>query len=140
MNRSPNGGARSALVLVVDEDPLVGEHIAAVLAARQIEALHVLDSELARRLAEHAGSVVVVLDDIVESIGTLQLLRALDRLGPAAPHVVLVRCEPEPRPPCYGLRVTMVAGERWLEDLASAVERALDATTSSSPPRLSHAR
>lgn len=140
MNRSPNGGARSALVLVVDDDPLVGERIAAELSARRIDVVHVHDFELALELAKHSGPPVLVLDDIVASSESPRLLRALDELGAAAPHVVLLRYDDEPSFAAHGLDVTVVAGEGWMELLPAAVERVLAATSSSIPPRLSHAR
>lgn len=111
------------LVLVVGDDPLVGETICLELDRHGCRALHTDDFALALRVAAQRKPAVVVLDQIVETPETAELLRQLETLGDDAPWVVLLRYAPGPTGPFRTLHVTLVAGEHWFEELPGVVCR-----------------
>lgn len=115
--------ASHELVLVVGDDPLVGEAICLELDRHGCRALHTDDFALALRMAGKRRPAVVVLDQIVETPETATLLRDLEALGDDAPWVVLLRYAPGPTGPFRTLHVTVVAGERWFEELPGVVSR-----------------
>lgn len=115
--------AGSELVLVIGDDPLVGEAICVELDRHGCRALHTDDPALALRVAAQRRPAVVVVDQIVETPESWELLRALEALGDDAPWVVLLRYAPGPTGPFASLPVTVVAGERWFEELPGVVSR-----------------
>lgn len=115
-------GSGGGLVLVVDDDPEVGGAISDALRARGCRALAVDDYEPALDLCGRAAPAVIVLDQIAPTPEGEAFLAALEERGAAA-VVVLLRYRPGPAGSFRNLRVTVVAGERWFEDLPEVVGR-----------------
>jgi len=120
---SPTPTLPTELVVVVDDDPLVGAHIAEELEGHGVECVHVQDFDVAYDIAVHHRPALMVIDQILESEEGARLLRRLDALGDDAPWVVLLRYAPGPTGPFRDLHVTLVSGERWFEDLPDVVSR-----------------
>ncbi len=113
-------GSGGRLVLVVDDDPDVGDAIVEALRTRGCRAVAVDDYGAALELASTAAPAVIVLDQIVETPEGDAFLRALEeRAAPAAVVLLRYRAAGPPR----DLRVTVVAGERWFEELPEVVVR-----------------
>ncbi|HBQ19403.1 MAG TPA: hypothetical protein DEF51_52515 [Myxococcales bacterium] len=119
---SPTPTLPTELVVVVDDDPAVGAHIADELEGRGVECVHVQDFDVAYEIAVHHRPALMVIDQILESEEGSRLLRKLDALEDA-PWVVLLRYAPGPTGPFRNLHVTLISGESWFEDLPDVVAR-----------------
>lgn len=108
-------------VLVVDDDPDVGEHIARAVCAAGCRAVAADDYERAWEIVLGARPSVLVLDQIVESPESDAFLQRLEALEEDAPFVVLLRYRNGPVGPFRNLQVTVVGGEDWFERLPSVV-------------------
>jgi hypothetical protein len=115
-----DGGA--AFVLVVDDDPDVGDRIVRELRAHGCRAVGVDDLEVAYQLCAGADPAVVVIDQIIETPESMGFLRRLEDL-PTGPPVVLLRYSRGPVGPFQNLQVTVVGGEAWFEELPEVVGR-----------------
>lgn len=122
------GGGQPDLVLVVDDEPTLGEHIAYELTLHGHRALHTANYAEAMRMVLTVHPRVVVLDQIVESQESSAFLRSLDALTEHSPWVVLLRYERGPTGPFRNLRVTVVGGEEWFDELPPIVRRLAPST------------
>lgn len=114
--------ASSGYVLVVDDDPEVGDAIARSLRRHGCQAVAVDDYEVGWDAVTGTRPAVLVLDQIVESPECEAFLRRLEA-EEDAPVVVLLRYRPGPVGPFRNLHVTIVGGEDWLEQLPDIVAR-----------------
>lgn len=122
------GDGPADVVLVVDDEPTLGEHIAYELTLHGHRTLHTADYPEAMRIVLTMRPRVVVLDQIVESPECSAFLRSLDALTEDSPWVVLLRYERGPTGPFRNLRVTVVGGEEWFDELPPVVRRLAPST------------
>ncbi|MGE0790672.1 MAG: hypothetical protein AB7S26_33670 [Sandaracinaceae bacterium] len=113
------------VVLVVSDDPWAVDRMAAHLRGHGCRARPLADYRLAIEVVEQLRPDVVVLDQIVSHPDADELLDRLEAMGEDAPRVVLLRYAPGPAGAFSTLRVTVVAGEGWLDDLPGAIARSL---------------
>ncbi|MGF1465197.1 MAG: hypothetical protein ACFCGT_03610 [Sandaracinaceae bacterium] len=119
------------LVLVVDDDLPVAERIADALEAAGFDVQHTQDYDLAYLACFSLRPSVLVLDQIVATPGGERLLRRLDKL-PGAPPVLVLRFAPGPYGAFARLRVAVLGGRGWFEELPEVVRR-LDPTSALGP-------
>lgn len=115
-------GVGGGYVLVVDDDPDVGEAIVRTLRTNGCRAVGVHDFALALTIAAGTPPAVIVIDGIVDTPEHERLLRRLDALELSA-AVVLLRYAPGGAGAFRRPNVTVVGGEDWLERLPDVVAR-----------------